>query len=64
MRKRIGNRELYNYETGGMTGILEQISWESLKKKRKYNIKTGPIYFVLNKSCDMTQGGTSFLVYH
>ena len=25
----------YTYETGSMTGILEQIKWESLKKRRK-----------------------------
>ena len=24
-----------NYETGGMTGILKQLKWESLKKRRK-----------------------------
>ena len=27
----------YNYETGSMTGILGQLKWESLKKKRKDN---------------------------
>ena len=27
----------YNYETGSMTGILVQLKWESLKKKRKDN---------------------------
>ena len=25
----------YIYETGSMTGILEQLQWESLKKRRK-----------------------------
>ena len=30
----------YNYETGSMTGILEQLKWESLKKRRK---KSRPI---------------------
>ena len=25
----------YNYETGSMTGILGQLKWESLKKRRK-----------------------------
>ena len=25
----------YIYETGSMTGILEQLKWESLKKRRK-----------------------------
>ena len=25
----------YTYETGSMTGILEQLKWESLKKRRK-----------------------------
>ena len=25
----------YNYETGSMTGILRQLKWESLKKRRK-----------------------------
>ena len=25
----------YNYETGSMTGNLEQLKWESLKKRRK-----------------------------
>ena len=24
----------YNYETGSMTGILGQLKWESLKKRR------------------------------
>ena len=28
----------YVYETGGMTGILGQLKWESLKKRRKDNI--------------------------
>ena len=28
----------YNYETGGMTGILGQLKWESLKNRRKDNI--------------------------
>ena len=27
----------YNYETGSMTGIPEQLKWESLKKRRKDN---------------------------
>ena len=27
----------YNYETGSMTGILGQLNWESLKKRRKDN---------------------------
>ena len=27
----------YNYETGSMTGILGQLRWESLKKRRKDN---------------------------
>ena len=27
----------YNYETGSMTGILRQLKWESLKKRRKDN---------------------------
>ena len=27
----------YSYETGSMTGILEQLKWESLKKRRKDN---------------------------
>ena len=26
----------YNYETGSMTGILGQLKWEALKKRRKY----------------------------
>ena len=25
----------YNFETGGMTSILEQLGWESLHKRRK-----------------------------
>ena len=25
----------YMYETGSMTGILEQLKWESLKKRRR-----------------------------
>ena len=28
----------YNYETGSMTGILEHLKWESLKKQRRDNI--------------------------
>ena len=28
----------YNYETGSMTGILGQLKWKSLKKRRKDNI--------------------------
>ena len=27
----------YNYETGSITGILGQLKWESLKKRRKDN---------------------------
>ena len=27
----------YSYETGSMTGILVQLKWESLKKRRKDN---------------------------
>ena len=27
----------YNYKTGSMTGILGQLKWESLKKRRKDN---------------------------
>ena len=27
----------YDYETGSMTGILRQLKWESLKKRRKDN---------------------------
>ena len=27
----------YSYETGSMTGILGQLKWESLKKRRKNN---------------------------
>ena len=27
----------YNYETGSMTGILGQLKWEALKKRRKDN---------------------------
>ena len=27
----------YNYETGSMTGILGQLKWESLRKRRKDN---------------------------
>ena len=27
----------YNYETGSMTGILGQLKWESLKKRREDN---------------------------
>ena len=27
----------YVYETGSLTGILGQLKWESLKKRRKYN---------------------------
>ena len=27
----------YNYETGSMTGILGQLKWESLEKRRKHN---------------------------
>ena len=28
----------YDYETGSMTGILGQLNWESLKKRRKDNL--------------------------
>ena len=28
----------YNYETGSMTGILGQLKWDSIKKRRKDNI--------------------------
>ena len=28
----------YKYETGSMTGILGQLKWETLKKRRKDNI--------------------------
>ena len=42
----------YSYETGSMTGILGQLKWESLKKRRKYNrlillykgLKVKPVY--------------------
>ena len=38
----------YNYETGSMTGILGQLKWESLKKRRKVNrlilLKVKPVY--------------------
>ena len=43
----------YNYETGSMTGILGQLKWESLKKRRKDNrliycyikvLKVKPVY--------------------
>ena len=27
----------YSYETGSMTGILEELKWETLQKKRKDN---------------------------
>ena len=27
----------YVYETGSMTGILKQLKWESLKKRRKFH---------------------------
>ena len=27
----------YSYETGSMTGILEELKWETLKKRRKDN---------------------------
>ena len=48
-RFRTGN---YNYETGSMTGILGQIKWESLEKRRKDNrlillykvLKVKPVY--------------------
>ena len=29
----------YDYETGSMTGILGQLKWESLKKRRKDNTR-------------------------
>ena len=32
-----GNYSNYSYETGRMTGILGQLKWESLKKRRKDN---------------------------
>ena len=28
----------YNFETGSMTGILEHLKWEALKKRRRYSI--------------------------
>ena len=42
----------YNYETSSMTGILGQLKWESLKKRRKDNrliflykgLKVKPVY--------------------
>ena len=42
----------YSYETGSMTGILGQLKWESLKKRRKDNrlillykgLKVKPVY--------------------
>ena len=42
----------YNYETGSMTGILGQLKWKSLKKRRKDNrlncyikvLKVKPVY--------------------
>ena len=42
----------YSYETGSMTGILGQLKWESLKKRRKDNrlillykgLKVKPMY--------------------
>ena len=41
----------YNYETGSMTGILGQLKWESLKKRRKdsrlillYCLRVKPVY--------------------
>ena len=27
----------YSYETGSMTGILEELKWETLRKRRKDN---------------------------
>ena len=30
-------RRNYSYETGGMTGILEELKWETLQKRRKDN---------------------------
>ena len=40
MEKRAARFETgnYNYETGSMTGILGQLKWESLKKRRKDDI--------------------------
>ena len=32
----------YNYETGSMTGILGQLKWESLKKRRKEQMTLSP----------------------
>ena len=34
----------YVFETGSMTGILGQLKWESLKKRRKDSINTGLIW--------------------
>ena len=30
----------YNFETGSMTGILEHLKWESLKKRRRDSRQT------------------------
>ena len=31
------DKKYYSYETGSMTGILEELKWETLQKRRKDN---------------------------
>ena len=42
----------YNYETGSMTGILGQLKWESLKKRRKDNRLIIPPAYLTNHSSE------------
>ena len=58
----------YNYETGSMTGILGQLKWESLKKKRKdnrlillYVLKVKPVYQQMTLSPKLGVVGISTL---
>ena len=53
----------YNYETGSMTGILGQLKWESLKKRRKDNrlIKVKPVYQQMTLSPKLGVVGISTL---
>ena len=59
----------YNYETGSMTGILGQLKWESLKKRRKDNrlillykgLKVKPVYQQMTLSPKLGVVGISTL---
>ena len=64
----------YNFETGSMTGILEHLKWESLKKRRrdsrlillykglKSNIKSEMRSFKSNENIHKKEGGSYYVV--